>query len=148
MWGNTLLFQHHWGLSTVFLKLHSIINNKIPLPSPETSEETLLSVFMLLLLVKIINIVGSSANRAIGHFVFGFYFVVFFHPMCCGLTDVTACNAQFADVTLWASCRCQDVRRRKKSKVYDRRPGAVAAQDEICGKQAIFRTYTWLSAVA
>ena len=88
------------GYITVFLELHSIINDKIPLPSPETSEETLLSVFMLLLLVKIINIVGSSANRAIGHFVFGFYFVFCFLPMCCGLADVTACNAQFADVSL------------------------------------------------
>lgn len=81
----------------VFLELHSMI--KFPYLVLKNVKKDCI-VFMLLLLVKIINIVGSSANRAIGHFVFGFYFVFCFLPMCCGLADVSACNAQFADVTL------------------------------------------------
>ena len=73
-----------------------------------------------------------------------------FSPILRVLADVTtACSAQFADVTLCVvsklqMSRCQDVRRRKKSKVYDRRPGAVAAQDEIrknWGEQSFF----WLN---
>ena len=117
----------------VFLELHSMI--KFPYLVLKNVKKDCI-VFMLLLLVKIRNIVGSSANRADGHIVFGFCFVFCFHPMCCGVAVITACSAQFADVTLCVvsklqMSRCQDVRRRKKSKVYDRRPGAVAAQDEI-----------------
>ena len=130
----------------VFLELHSLI--KFPYLVLKNVKKDCI-VFMLLLLVKIRNIVGSSANRADGHIVFGFCFVFCFHPMCCSVAVITACSAQFADVTLCVvsklqMSRCQDVRRRKKSKVYDRRPGAVAAQDEIrknWGEQSFF----WLN---
>ena len=74
-------------------------------------------VFMLLPLVKIRNIVGSSANHADGHIVFGFCFVFCFHPMCCGLAVITACSAQFADVTLCVVSKVQMSRCQAEEKV-------------------------------
>ena len=74
-------------------------------------------VFMLLLLVKIRNIVGSSANRADGHIVFGFCFVFCFHPMCCGVAVITACSAQFADVTLCVVSKLQMSRCQAEKKI-------------------------------
>ena len=70
-------------------------------------------VFMLLLLVKIRNIVGSSANRADGLIVFFFCF----HPMCCGVAVITACNAQFADVTLCVVSKLQMSRCQVEEKI-------------------------------
>ena len=75
-------------------------------------------VFMPLLLVKIRNIVGSSANRADGHIVFVFFVFFFcFHPMCCGVAVITACSAQFADVTLCVVSKVQMSRCQAEEKV-------------------------------
>ena len=101
-------------------------------------------VFMPLLLVKIRNIVGSSANRADGHIVFVFFVFFLFPP-----NVLRSCSYHRVQCTV---CRCHivcseqgaDVKTSgggKSSKVYDRRPGAVAAQDEIrkkWGEQSIF----------